>query len=667
MTFPQDTTPLVISTPLGDGALLLTRIVAEEALSAPFRIDLEMSAADASVDFRKIVGKPITASIRMAGDTQRYFHGVVVRFVQAAREDRRTVYRAEVRPTFWLLKKTRDSKVFQEKAVPDIVKEVLTDNGVKDFKNALRGSYSPRLYCVQYQESAFEFVSRLLEEEGIYYFFEHVDGKHTLVIGDDPTAHPACPNLSGARFLGNPSTSTDQDLVTSCSLVEDVVAGGYDTTDYDETAPKTSLAATVDAAAPSATASLRIFEYPGRYVQKSAGDALSRRRIEEEEAPGKRLEGTSYCRAFTAGHTFDLSGHDRDDVNATWVLGSVVHTATPQEYANSFTALPKNTPYRPPRLTPRPYIAGSQTAVVCGKPGEEIFTDKLGRIKVQFFWDRYGKNDDKSSCWVRVSQAWAGNSWGAIYLPRVGQEVVVSFLEGDPDRPIVTGSVYNGEQAVPYPLPGERTKSTLKSRSSKQGDAGNEIRFEDKKGSEELFVHAQKDMTVTVENDRVTSVLHDETVTVKNKRSVTIQESDESLVVQKGNRTVDVQKGDETHSVKGKRTLTVEGDESHTNKGALSLKVTKDYTLKVDGDLTIDVSGAVTIKAGGSLTLKSGQAFNAEAGTSMSNKANQNITNKANMSMTNEAGMSLTNKAGASQTVDGGGMLTLKGGLVKIN
>lgn len=667
MTFPQDTTPLVLSTPLGDGALLLTRLVAEEALSAPFRLELETTAADASVDFRKIVGKPITASIRLADDKQRYFHGVVVRFVQAAREDKRTVYRAEVRPTFWLLKKTRDSKVFQEKSVPDIVKEVLSDGGVRDFKNALRGTYAPRLYCVQYQESAFDFVSRLLEEEGIYYFFEHEDGKHTLVIGDDPTGHPACPDLSGARFVGGLSTSSEEDMVTACSLVEDVVAGGYDTTDYDESAPGTSLAATVDAAAASAVTRLRVFEYPGRYAQKSAGDALSRRRIEEEEAPGQRLEGTSYCRAFTAGHTFDLSGHDRDDVNATWVVTSVAHEATGQEYANSFTALPKKTPYRPARATPRPFIAGSQTAVVVGKSGEEIFTDKLGRIKVQFFWDRYGKNDDKSSCWVRVSQAWAGNSWGAMYLPRVGQEVVVSFLEGDPDRPIVTGSVYNGEQAVPYPLPGERTKSTLKSRSSRQGDAGNEIRFEDKKGSEELYVHAQKDMAVTVENDRVTSVLHDETVTVKNKRAVTVEEADEALTVKKGNRTVDVQKGDETHSVKGKRKLTVDGDEAHTSKGDLALKVGKDYTLKVDGDLTIEASGSVTIKAGGSLSIKSGQAFAAEAGTSMTNKANQNITNKANMSMTNEAGMSLTNKAGVSQTVDGGGMLTLKGGMVKIN
>jgi type VI secretion system secreted protein VgrG len=262
---------------------------------------------------------------------------------------------------------------------------------------------------------------------------------------------------------------------------------------------------------------------------------------------------------------------------------------------------------------------------------------------VQFHWDQVGKNDEKSSCWIRVSQGWAGKQWGNIFIPRIGQEVVVSFLEGNPDRPLVTGCVYNATETVPYTLPDEQTKSTLKSNSSKGGGGFNELRFEDKAGSEEVFMQAQKDMNVTV--------LNDQTITVKSNRSVTVQEKDESLTVSQGNRTIKVSTGNETHEVQGARSVTVTGNVTHTDKADFSRTVSGNYSLKVSGNLTIDVSGSVTIKAG----------------TSMTNQAGTTLDNKAGTSMTNDAQVTLTNKAGASQTVDGGGMLTLKGGLVKIN
>ncbi len=270
-----------------------------------------------------------------------------------------------------------------------------------------------------------------------------------------------------------------------CELIGEVVAGSYAATDYNFKAPSTSLLSQ----ASGGGAKLALFEYPGGYADKSAGDAIATRRIEAEEGVARRLAGSSFCRAFTAGHAFQIVQHERSDVNGEYLLLAVTYSADNDEYQNSFEAMPTQSPFRPARVTPRPIIAGAQTAVVVGKSGEEIWTDEFGRIKVQFHWDRYGKRDENSSCWIRVAQSWAGKGWGSWYLPRVGQEVVVSFLGGDPDRPLGTGSVYNADQTVPYALPGEQTKSTLLSRSSKGGSAGNELRFEDRKDSEELFMH----------------------------------------------------------------------------------------------------------------------------------------------------------------------------------
>jgi type VI secretion system secreted protein VgrG len=348
-------------------------------------------------------------------------------------------------------------------------------------------------------------------------------------------------------------------------------------------------------------------------------------------------------------------------------LNWVSHQGSQESYSNAFEAFATTVTYRPPRKTPRPVISGSQTAIVVGKSGEEIWTDKYGRIKVQFHWDQVGKNDENSSCWIRVDQGWAGKSWGGIFLPRIGQEVIVSFLEGDPDRPLVIGAVYNAEQTVPYALPTDQTKSTIKTNTSKGGAGFNEIRFEDKKDSEEIFVHAQKDMNIKIEHDRTKNVLHDEVNIIKNSRTSTIQEADESLTVSKGNRTVKVDTGNETHEVKGTRTVTVTGDVTYTDKANFKRTVTGNYTLKVSGNLTIDVTGSVTIKSGTALSAEAGTSLTNKAGTSLTNQAGTSLANKAGLSLDNEAGTTMNNKASAMQTVDGGGMLTLKGGMVKIN
>jgi type VI secretion system secreted protein VgrG len=376
--------------------------------------------------------------------------------------------------------------------------------------------------------------------------------------------------------------------------------------------------------------------------------------------------GVSHCYLLAAGTKFTLSGHARTALNTALVLRRVTHSATSEHYSNAFEVFDATLPFRAPQASPRPRVAGSQTALVVGPSGEEIWTDKYGRVKLQFHWDRLGVKDENSSCWVRVSQSWAGASWGALFLPRIGQEVVVSYVDGDPDRPLITGAVYNGENATPVILPGMQTQSTIKSRSSKKGTAGNEIRMEDKKDSEELYFHAQKDMKVEIENDLSTS----------------LTEGSETHTLEKGDRTVSVKTGKETHDVKGTRGLTITGAETHTNKADFTHEVTGNYKLKISGNLVIEAGGTISIKAGSSFSAEAGTAFTNKAGTALTNQAGTSLTNKAGTDMTNQAGLGLTNKAGttlenqgamvnnkasAMQTVDGGGMLTIKGGLVKIN
>lgn len=653
--FKQENSYLAVTTPLGPDVLLLTGMHGEESMSSLFYFDLEMISGDAGLDFSKVVGKSATVSLNLDASKKRYVNGVVTRFVQTGGDLDFATYHAELRPWLWWLTLRTDSRIFQAKTTPDIIKSVFSDLGFSDFKDQMTATYTAREYCVQYQETAFDFISRLMEEDGIYYYFEHEDGKHTLVLADESGAIKDCPNLASARFHPASGTQHEMDVIYRWSLEQQAVPKKYSADDFNFETPSTELLASTE----GSTGRMEVYEYPGGYAAKSGGDGVAKIRLQELQHPALAVRGDSYCRAFTPGYKFKMTGHFRTDLNAAYVLRRVAHSATHEAYGNTFEAYPLTVPFRPPRITPKARVMGAQTATVVGKSGEEIWTDQYGRVKVQFHWDQQGKKDENSSCWVRVAQGWAGQAWGSLFLPRIGQEVIISFLEGDPDRPIITGCVYNAEKTVPYALPGEQTKSTIKSNSSKGGGGSNEIRFEDKKGSEEIYVHAQKDMTIKVENDRKKDVLHDEINTIKNDRTTTIQEGNEKLVVSKGDRTLQVATGKETYEVKGERNLTVTGNETHTNKADYTQKVTGNFELKVTGNLVIDVTGTVTIKSSQSLT--------SQAGTELTNKAGTNLTNKAGVNMTNDAGVQLTNKGGATQTVDGGGMLTVKGGIVKIN
>ena len=663
-TLTQQNLGLTVSTPLGHDTFRLASIRGEERLSGLFHFTLELLSEQNDLDFNRIVGQNVTVTVQMEDGVSRYFNGVVGRFVQAGSDARFTTYHADLHPWLWLLTMTRDNRIFQNQSAPNIIETVFKDLGCTDYRNALSRTYTAREYCVQYQESAFDFVSRLMEDEGIFYFFEHETNKHTLVLADDRDAHADCPARAQVRWMERLMEHVDDDVVTNCTWIQQVAPTAYMMDDFNFETPTTELLVQAKGASSQRT----IYEYPGGYSAKQVGETKVDHRLHAQELPQKRLQGHGYCPTFTSGNKFTLSGHPRTDLNGSYVLRWLSHTATPEGYANAFEAFPIAAPFRPPQATPKPVIAGSQTAIVVGKSGEEIWTDKYGRVKVQFPWDQQGKRDENSSCWIRVAQGWAGKGWGSQFLPRIGHEVIVSFLHGDPDYPIITGAVYNGQQTVPYALPSEQTKSTVKSNSSKGGGGFNEIRFEDKKSVEEIFVHAQKDMNVTIKENR-TSTLE------MGNDTLTLKEGNSALVLDKGNRVIQVKNGNESHTVQGTRDLAINGKETHTNKADFTQQVSGNFTLQVDGDLTLDVKGSLTIKAGQSITIKAGAALAQEAGTSLTAKAGTSLTNqagtsltaKAGLDLTNQAGATLTSKASATQTVDGGGLLTLKGGIVKIN
>lgn len=629
---------LSVSTPFGENVLLLEGFSGREAISEPFHFELRMRSTNTALSAASIVGKSATVTLQSPGGSARYFNGIVTRFAQVGADTAYGYYSAALAPSLWLATLGCDRVIYQNLSVPDIIQKVLSPFNVT-VKQSTTGTYAAREYCVQYDESPFHFVSRLMEEEGIFYFFTFADGSHTMVLADSPSAHEPTANASNLWFSSDAKAHSPSERVAEFEFVTGLTERTHIVADYDFTSAAVSTA--TSSATGGVTNGTR-YTFPGRYAQASDSDHTAALRLAAQQVGQQTGRGLSACYALTAGSTFTLGGHANSAVNATYVVRAVEHSATNDVYSNEFVVFPSSVPFRPPLVTPRPVVAGNHTAVVSGSTGEEIWTDSYGRIKVKFHWDRSTTRNENTSCWVRVAQTVAGNGWGHFFLPRVGQEVIVSYVDGDPDRPLVTGSVYNQSSTLPYEQPSMQTRSTIMSRSSKGGSAGNEIRMEDKTGSEELYLHAQKDMNVSIENALATTVIA----------------GNETHTIQKGDRTVDVQTGKETHTVKGTRALDVTGDETHTNHAKFTHNVTGDYTLKVSGNLTIDVSGSITFKSGTSLT--------AQAGTSLSNQAGTTLENKAGTTLTLE-GLEVQGKASAAATVDGGGMLTLKGGLVKIN
>jgi len=654
--FTQENISVTVATPLADDVFRVRSIRGEEALSGLFRYELELLSEDGAVDFKAIVGQQVSVAIEFSDQaTKRYVTGIVTDFSQHDHDARFWLYRAVVRPPFWLATRSSGCQIFQDKSVTDIAEAVLGDLGITDYSLETTATYAARDYCVQYNESAFDFLNRLFEDEGIFYFFRHAQDACTLVIADDADAHVPCPGLTKAQYRpGRPQQDREEeDAIFQTSYTERVVTDAYAADDFNFETPSTQLYSEVEGE--GSGSGMEVYEYPGGYTAKDAGDGRTDLRMQELEAPMKELSGRAHCKAFIAGYAFTLAGHERADLDQDYVLRRLRLTATPERYENSFEAFPKSLPFRAPRLTPRPRIRGVQTAMVAGPSGEEIWTDKYGRIKCKFHWDQLGPGDDKASCWIRVAQSWAGKQWGGWILPRIGMEVVVTFLEGDPDRPLVTGCIYNGEAMPPYTLPDDQTKSTMKSNSSKGGDGYNEWRFEDKAGDEEIWLHAQKDWNTVVENDRNT----------------TLNDGNDTLTVKKGDRTSKIQKGSEDHYVKSTRTLQVDGAQKHKTGNTYTHNVVGDFTLKVDGDISIEATGKITIKSGKDMTLdcganmvqKSKEKFDSSAGMAMSHTAKQDLSQKSDMNVKTEAGMDLTAKAGMNLNAEGGMNTTVKAGM----
>ncbi len=690
-SYTQANRLLSIDTPLGKDVLLLQGLTGHEGISRLFSFDLDLLAYDNdSITFNDIVGQNVTITIQLADGTPRYINGYVSRFAQGGTDDRYfTHYTAQIVPWLWFLTRQADCRIFQNLAVPDIITQVFgLFSTFPKFQKKLTGTYPPLEYCVQYRETSFNFVSRLMEENGIFYYFDHTtQGQHTMVLADAPTAFVNCPDQSTASYDLDAGVN-NFDVVTSWHIEQELRTGKYTVTDYNFTTPSTSLLSDAPTVVNlQASKPLELYDYPGLYETKDQGTSVAKLRIEEEEASYMVANGSGTCRWFVSGYQFTLEDHDRSDQNTTYILTEVQHVASvgatytagmtgTEEYSNHFTCIPSAVTYRPVRVTPKPFVQGPQPALVVGKSGEEIWTDKYGRVKVQFYWDRLGKDDEKSSCWVRVSSPWAGQNWGAISLPRIGQEVIVDFLEGDPDRPIIMGRVYNAQQMPPYALPNYQTRSTIQSRSSKGGGAANynEIRFEDLKGSEQIFINAEKDMDHRVENDsreyignnrhlvvnasQFEMVNTDKHLHVKGKQIEKI-ESDKSQ--QFGGNYMGEIAGNSSMSISGNRKEEVGGNDSLSVTGDVKESVTGSVSLSVTGDQKESITGDFSRQVTGNIKEMVAQAASQQVGMNYDQQAGQNINLTAGMNINLMGGMAVNITGGATgvSIVGPGGFISI--------
>ena len=686
-----------IDTPLGTDVLLFHTMHAREELSrvSEYQIDLLSTKGDINLD--DILGKNVTVKLTLANKGIRYFNGYVTRFSQNGTYGRYFRYFAVVRPWLWFLSRTADCRIFQDMTVPDIVKAVFGDHPTADFKFQLTNAYRKWTYCVQYRETDLNFVSRLLEHEGIYYYVKHTDQHHTVTFVDSYSGHAPLPGASEINFISEEKLSRpDIEHISSWDFGREIQPGVYVHDDYDLERPSVKLKTQKAVPRKYKPSDYEIYDYPGQYLQKGDGEQYAGVRIDEYGSDFEVAHASSNVREMSVGYLFTLKECPRADQNrehlvtaANWDLEFTDYESMPEQTGSSyhctFSAMSSKQQFRPRRSTPKPSVQGPQTAVVVGPGGDEIYTEKYGRVKVQFHWDRRGKRDENSSCWIRVSQPWAGKAWGAVAIPRIGQEVIVDFLEGDPDQPIITGRVYNAEQTVPYALPANMTQTGIKSRSSKGGspDNFNEIRFEDKKGSEQLFIHAEKnqdievehdethwvgndrkknidhDETTHVKNDRTETVDHNETITVHNNRTETV-DKEESITIG-GNRTESVGKN-ETITISGNRTESVGKDETISIENNRTESVGKNETVSISGDRSLTVDKKESITIGDSRTDQVSKNEEISVGKERKTSIGDNDSLQVGKKLLVDAGEQITIKTGsASITMKSDGTITIKG------
>jgi type VI secretion system secreted protein VgrG len=586
MLYEQKERVLEVATPLGPEKLMLTGLTGMEAISEPFLFRLQLASDDGFIDLKNLIRKPFMIKLKRQSGSSRIIHGLVNHICQLGMDSADEpvyYYQAEIVPWLWFLRLNADIRIFQDKTVPEIIEEVFQKARFNDFAFKLQDSYPKREYCVQYRESDFNFISRLLEEEGIFYYFLHEEAKHTLVLADQVSITENCPHGYKISYGKGTGTSTEGEI---SEIVQEHHArtGKITLRDYDFEKSTVQLEA-VETSTPLS----EVYDFPGGYRTRDAGSRYARIRLEEHETKLRAIHGRGIATTLIPGYRFELTDHFNKLFNRPYLILKVDHVANTnvfdtsesgQDYECCFEALELGVPYRPPHRAVKPLVHGVQTALVVGQSGEEIWVDKYGRVKVQFYWDRLGREDESSSCWIRTSQAWAGSNWGHIQLPRVGQEVIVSFLEGDPDRPLITGRVYNDQNMPPYDLPANSTQSGIKSRSLKQGGPSNfnEIRFEDKKGDEQVYLHAEKDFDNFVEN----------------KMTITVDKSDQVVQLNQGNQETTIQQGDQT------TTLNMGNQKTSLQMGNKTTELALgNYTVSLDaGQYSLSAMTGVKIECG---------------------------------------------------------------------
>ena len=709
--FSQTTRPLQVRVSgVADDALAVTAVSGSETISRLFRYTLDLRVpGHTPLPFTQLLGKGATVGIFQQDGGWRLIRGVINRVKEGGRNDRFIEYTAELVPPLWMLTRNRRSRLFQQLTTEDIIRQVV--GGLYDLSQAfkLEGTYHPRNLCAQYRETDFEFFSRLLEEEGWYYYFTHTDSGHGIVIADNPRGHQPVPVLTTLNFLeaGNPA---EGGRVTRWEKSQELRTPSFALTDHTFEMPPNPLEAveTLSGAVSVGTVShpltvdgddqFAVTDHPGGYARWRDGidpgggvraadvqhvfddnDRLARVRAEAEKAGAIEITGGSTYSQLTPGHTFTLADHP--DANGEYTVTSVRHmgvygsgsSGTAQwDYSNAFTCIPAGVTFRPQRETRKPAIHGTQTAVVVGADGAEIDPDKYGRVKVWFRWDPAGQRGLDSSCWVRVAQFWAGKAWGAQFLPRVGDEVVVTFLNGNPDEPLVIGSVYNADNMPIYKLPDHKTQSGIKTHSSTGGGTQhfNELRFEDKKGEELVHIQAERNMTTVVEVNNGTTVGNNSTVTIgtdakadphTHGKSTTTIFGDTKMVISKGDYEFDVQTGKAKVHVKGPV------DEQFEDK--LSTLVKSDVTfVSQEGNISIQASkGKLIGGAKQAVELKSAtDAVNITGTTKV-------VLSVGASSITMDAAGTIEIKgvnvtiSGAKVDVLGSAMTSVKGAMVKIN
>ena len=562
-----------VESPAGS-RLQLHRMTGEESLGQPFLYQAELFGDEEPVEPEELLGETMSLALERLDGDERFFHGVVTRFHYQGVVDGRECYRVELRPWLWLLTRTTDCRIFQQQTAPEIIQQIFRDHGFSDFECSLSRSYPSREFCVQFRESAFDFVTRLMQQEGIYYHLRHEADRHVVVLSDGIGAHVPSAGYEEVRYFPEGGEAMrERDHLSSWAADHRIQSGSYTLNAFDASRPRADLQSRAVEPRGHARADFEVYEFTQEYSDGALGEQRARVCIEATQSQFERFRGSGDVRGLNAGNVFELSGHPRAALDREYLVVATRFTLQSDHdgrgpategpiFTTEIEAIDARQPFRSPRTTAKPIVYGPQTATVVGREGEEIWTDSQGRVKVQFHWDRQGRRDENSSCWIRVAQTAAGSRWGGMSIPRVGQEVVVEFLDGDPDAPLITGRVYNEDNPPPLDLPANATQTTFKSKSSQGGNGYSELRFEDKRGSEEIYLRAERDQVIDVRHDRTQSVGRDVSETVGRDRKTTVERD---AVVESG------------------RKITIEaGDELELRVGAASIVLRRDGTIALN-------------------------------------------------------------------------------------